>query len=182
MTIYTKAGDKGRTTLAGGQPVSKTHVRLEAYGTLDELISHIGLIRDYTEDGSRKELLLRIQSCLMTCAAILATDNKERLTHIPDLEELENTLLETSIDDMEEQLPPLRSFILPGGNPVSSQCHIARTVCRRAERQIIKVSEQHFVPNIVLRYINRLSDYLFVLARKILHENAGEDIPWNLKL
>jgi cob(I)alamin adenosyltransferase len=182
MKIYTRKGDKGRTTLAGGIPVPKTHVRIEAYGTVDELIVHIGMLRDMVHQEDLRNYLLRLQDRLMTCAAILATDCENCQTRIPELTDADIESLEKSMDDMESILKPLNSFVLPGGHVISSQCQIARTVCRRAERQIIRLSEELFVPETVIKYINRLSDYLFVLARKVLHDLNVDDIPWRPEL
>jgi cob(I)alamin adenosyltransferase len=182
MKIYTRAGDKGKTTLAGGKPVPKTHIRIEAYGAVDELIAHIGMLKDMVDRDGLKTYLLGLQDKLMICAAILATDKDTSQVKIPVLtdEDVEN--LERSIDEMETSLTPLHSFVLPGGNIVSSQCHISRTVCRRAEREIIRLSGELFVPETVIKYINRLSDYLFVLARKVLHDSGVEDVPWKPEL
>lgn len=182
MKIYTRKGDKGNTTLVGGKKVSKTHIRIEAYGTIDELISHIGMLRDMATTGDLKSSLLQVQDRLMTCAAILAADCEDCQVRIPEILDADITLLEDSIDQMETVLAPLTSFVLPGGHVVSSQCHIARTVCRRAERQIIRLTEELFVPDAVLKYVNRLSDFLFVLARKVLHDYSIKDIPWKPKL
>jgi cob(I)alamin adenosyltransferase len=182
MKIYTRTGDKGKTTLVGGKPVSKTHIRIEAYGTIDELIVHIGLTRDMLTGNDQKLFLLHIQDRLMTCAAILAADCEDCDVQIPELTDADILRLEQSIDEMESSLRPLKSFILPGGHVTSSQCQIARTVCRRAEREIIRLSEELFVPETVIKYINRLSDYLFVLARKVLHDLGLEDVPWKPEL
>jgi cob(I)alamin adenosyltransferase len=182
MKIYTKGGDKGNTSLVGGARVPKSHIRLESYGSVDELIAYIGLLRDLLEQDTIKGFLKGIQDRLMTCAAILASDCENCDVQIPEMEEADVTLLEEAIDEIENDLPPLSSFVLPGGNYHSSQCQIARTVCRRAERQIIKLSAEHFVPEIVIKYINRLSDYLFVLARRVLHDANGEELPWKPRL
>lgn len=182
MKIYTRTGDKGKTTLLGGKPVPKTHVRIEAYGTVDELIAHVGMLRDMTEDPAVRDFLLGILDRLMTCAAILAADCDDCEARVPELIEPDIIDLETAIDAMEASLPTLKSFVLPGGHVMSSQCHIARTVCRRAERQIIWLSTELYVPETVIKYINRLSDYLFVLARKVLHDFHLKDIPWSPKL
>lgn len=182
MKIYTRTGDKGKTTLVSGKPVPKTHVRIEAYGTVDELIAHIGMLRDMTEDDTLRAFLLDVQDRLMTCAAILASDCEDCEVRIPEIREADILNLESAIDLMEASLPMLKSFVLPGGHVISSQCHIARTVCRRAERQIIRLSSELFVPDTVIKYINRLSDYLFVLARKVLRDLQKEDIPWKPKL
>jgi cob(I)alamin adenosyltransferase len=178
MKIYTKTGDKGRTTLAGGKPVSKSHIRIEAYGTIDELIAHIGMLRDMSQSEDTRGFLLNIQDDLMICAAILSTDCDDCDINIPELPLSSVSRLEKAIDEMEALLPSLKSFVLPGGHIVSSQCHIARTVCRRAEREIIRLSAELFVPEVVIRFINRLSDYLFVLSRKVLRDFGQEDILW----
>ena len=182
MKIYTRTGDKGRTTLTGGKPVLKTHIRIEAYGTVDELIAQIGLLHDMIEQKELKSELLEIEDRLMTCAAILATDCEDCGLKIPEITDTDTTTLEKAIDAMEIKLPQLTSFILPGGHVISSHCQVARTICRRAERQIIKLSEELFVPVTVIKYVNRLSDYLFVLARKVLHDLNKEDIPWKPRL
>jgi cob(I)alamin adenosyltransferase len=182
MKIYTRAGDKGKTSLVGGKRVPKTHIRIEAYGTVDELIAHIGMIRDMTLDASVKEYLLGIQARLMKCAAILASDCEADKSKIPEIGEQDIESLENAIDAMDSDLPPLTSFVIPGGHVAASQSHIARTVCRRAERQIIRLSEELFVPDTVIRYMNRLSDYLFVLSRKLLHDMNINDILWLPKL
>jgi cob(I)alamin adenosyltransferase len=182
MKIYTRQGDKGRTSLIGGKFVSKSHIRIEAYGSLDELMAHMGLLMDMTSDPNIKQELLTAEDRLMICAAILATDCDDCDTHIPDLPESSVSDLEKAIDVMEVQLPALKSFILPGGHIISSQCHVCRTICRRAERQIIRLSEELFVPDVVIKFVNRLSDYLFVLSRKVLHDFNKEDILWRPKL
>jgi cob(I)alamin adenosyltransferase len=180
MKIYTKTGDKGKTTLVGGKPVSKTHIRIEAYGTVDELIAHIGMLRDlYTHNAGTQEFLLYILDRLMVCSAILAADCEDCNVKIPELRESDITQIEEEIDKMEATLPMLKSFVLPGGSVISSQCHIARTVCRRTEREIIRVSDELFVPSTVIKFINRLSDYLFVLSRKVLYEKGQKDTLWN---
>jgi cob(I)alamin adenosyltransferase len=182
MKIYTRAGDRGKTTLIGGKPVPKSHIRIEAYGTVDELIAHIGMLRDMTADDPLQQFLLEVQDRLMTCAAVLASDCEDCGIKLPEIQESDIRRLETAIDSLEETLPALRSFVLPGGHILSSQCHIARTVCRRAEREIIRLSSELFVPEPVIKYMNRLSDYLFVLARKVLRDQQREDIPWKPKL
>jgi cob(I)alamin adenosyltransferase len=182
MKIYTRTGDKGKTTLAGGKPVSKTHVRIEAYGSVDEVIAHISLLRDMATDKDLKNDLFRVEERLMTCTAILAADCEDCPVKIPELRIADVKKLEHAIDEMELTLEPLNSFILPGGNIISSQCHVARTVCRRAEREIIRLSAELFVPDTVIKYMNRLSDYLFVLSRKLLHDAGLNDIPWKPEL
>ncbi len=185
MKIYTKTGDKGTTALFGGTRVPKYHIRIESYGTVDELNSHIGLIRDQKIDSHSKEILIHIQNKLFTVGAILATDpekavlksGKERL-NIPKIEEGDITLLETEIDAMEATLPQMTHFILPGGHTTVSYCHIARCVCRRAERLATLLHEQEPTDVMVLTYLNRLSDYLFVLARKLTYQLQAEEIKW----
>ena len=178
MKIYTKTGDKGTTSLIGGKRVPKYNPRIEAYGTIDELISYIGLIRDQDINEKIKASLLSVQENLMVCAAILATDCEDCKIKIPELKETDITLLETEIDAMESELEPMRSFIIPGGHQIVSYCHIARTICRRAERIAIKLSDELHVPELILKYINRLSDYLFVLSRKLGKDLHINEIPW----
>ena len=185
MKIYTKTGDKGTTALFGGTRVPKHHIRIESYGTIDELNSHIGLIRDQAIDLIHKKVLMEIQDRLFTVGAILATDpekatlknGKDRL-NIPKISESDIKLLEDNMDNMNAALPPMTNFVLPGGHQTVSFCHIARTVCRRAERLASHLNDlEPFQPE-TLMYINRLSDYLFVLARKLSHELQAEEIKW----
>jgi len=179
MKIYTKTGDKGETSLIGGTRVPKYHDRIEAYGTVDELISYIGLIRDQKIDEHTIKVLIEIQDRLMTCASILATDCENCKLKIPEIFESDIEYLEKEIDEMEIDLPPLKSFILPGGHPTVSYCHIARNVCRRAERLSIKVQDQFKNSEKVIQYMNRLSDFLFVLARKLSTDLYAKEIPWH---
>lgn len=180
MKIYTKTGDKGTTSLIGGVKVPKSHLRIEAYGTVDELNSWIGFVNDQINDSEIKNLLKEIQDRLFTIGSSLACDpDKEPKLKIPDLKETDINLLETEIDKMNESLPVMKSFILPGGHPAVSSTHIARCVCRRAERLCVSIQENKlFIDPLVLKYLNRLSDYLFVLARFIAHELKVEEIPW----
>jgi cob(I)alamin adenosyltransferase len=178
MKIYTKTGDKGETSLIGGTRVPKYHDRIEAYGTIDELISYIGLIRDQKIDDHSISVLIEIQDRLMTCASILATDCDNCKVKIPEIYNSDIETLEKEIDKMEKVLPPLRSFILPGGHPIVSFCHIARNVCRRAERISIKVQDQFKHSEKVIQYINRLSDYLFVLSRKLSVDLYAKETHW----
>lgn len=180
MKIYTKTGDKGTTSLIGGTKVSKAHLRIEAYGTVDELNSYIGLCRDHITDTDSRAVLLETQDRLFTVGSALACDpEKETKLKIPDLHEADIVLLEKAIDQMHEVLPPMKSFILPGGLIAASHLHIARCVCRRAERQVVRLSEEsHEVELIIQRYLNRLSDYLFVLARYVAFLVKAEEIPW----
>jgi cob(I)alamin adenosyltransferase len=177
--IYTKTGDKGQTSLIGGTRVPKYHPRIEAYGTVDELNSFIGLIRDHDISPEIKTLLIRIQDRLFTLESQLALDPESKPGRpLPRIHEEDITELETSIDKMNEGLEPLTSFILPGGNVVVSYCHVARCVCRRAERITIRLSEVHPVEAINIKYLNRLSDYLFVLARKLAKDLNVPETPW----
>ena len=180
LKIYTKTGDKGMTSLIGGVKVPKSHLRIEAYGTVDELNSWIGFVNDQLPGKEIKELLKEIQDRLFTIGSSLACDpEKEPKLKIPDLKETDISLLEKEIDKMNESLPVMKSFILPGGHPAVSSAHIARCVCRRAERLCVSVQENNlFIDPLVLKYLNRLSDYLFVLARFIGHEFNAEEIPW----
>jgi cob(I)alamin adenosyltransferase len=178
MKIYTKAGDKGQTSLIGGKRVPKYHGRIEAYGTVDELISYTGLLRDMLADTIHAATLLYIQDRLMTAASILAAENDDQRKKLPVLKESDIEFLESEIDRMEDSLKPLKSFILPGGNPVVSFCHIARTVCRRAERAAVKISENSPTEDMVTRYLNRLSDFFFVFARLISNELGAQEIIW----
>jgi cob(I)alamin adenosyltransferase len=176
MKIYTRTGDDGTTSLAGGIRISKSHIRVEAYGSVDELIAWIGLIRD--QAGDRKEILIFIQDQLMKCAAALASAPETRKSPQFYPDENCSEVLEKEIDRMEAEMPVLRNFILPGGNVLVSHCHIARCVCRRAERIVIRLTETENTPEIVIVFLNRLSDYLFVLSRKISSELDIEEIRW----
>lgn len=176
--IYTKGGDKGKTALIGGTRVPKYHQRIEAYGTLDELKSYLGLIRDLSEDKAIRELLFEIQDRLFTAESLIAADSQESAKGLPKLFETDVELLEKSIDEINETLPELSSFIMPGGYPLASHAHIARTICRRAERQTIKAAEEFSIDPLVVKYLNRLSDFLFVLARKFAIELGRKEIIW----
>jgi cob(I)alamin adenosyltransferase len=185
MKVYTKTGDKGTTALFGGTRVPKHHIRIESYGTVDELNSHIGLIRDQDINPNYKKILERVQDRLFTLGAILATDpekavlknGKDRL-NIPKISEADIELLENEIDSMETELPPMTHFVLPGGHTTVSYCHIARCVCRRAERLSVHLNEIEPTDMMVLTYLNRLSDYLFVLARKLSHDLKADEVKW----
>ena len=178
MKIYTKTGDKGTTALLGGARVSKAHQRLEAYGTVDELNSYMGLLRDQEVNQSRRNLLKTIQDNLFVLGSNLATVPGKELQKVPVLVQEDVEALEQAIDLMEQELPPLKNFILPGGHQSVSFCHIARTVCRRAERNTVLLAEGEEVPEIVIVYLNRLSDFLFVLARKMSQELKAEEVNW----
>jgi len=179
--IYTKTGDKGETSLIGGTRVPKYHERIEAYGTLDELNSHLGLIRDQAIDDQSRLLILEIQDRIFTAESLLAADPSKEIKTLPGLKEEDVKLLENEIDQMNERLPTLSSFILPGGEASASFCHVARCVCRRAERLTIKLVEHDagtLQGELVIKYLNRLSDYLFVLARKLTYDKNGTETPW----
>lgn len=185
MKIYTKTGDKGTTQLVGGTRVPKHHLRIEAYGTLDELLSHIGLLRDSITDTNIQNDLISIQNQLFTLGTFIALDpekavlaNGKKRLDIRDLEQDDISFLEQRIDAMNKDLPPLQFFILPGGHPTVSFCHIARTVCRRAERRMTELYAAQPFDDKYLQYVNRLSDYLFVLARKLSLDFKVKEIPW----
>ncbi|MFN8354925.1 MAG: cob(I)yrinic acid a,c-diamide adenosyltransferase [Spirosomataceae bacterium] len=179
MKIYTKTGDKGQTSLIGGTRVSKATLRIDSYGTVDELNSYIGLVSDQPVNEKRRVVLKEIQDRLFTLGSHLATDPaKMGKKVLPDLLETDVLLLENEMDAMDAELPELRHFVLPGGHQSVSFCHLARTVCRRAERLVIALDEHEPVEELVIRYLNRLSDYLFVLARKMAQELNVEEIKW----
>lgn len=182
MKIYTKAGDQGLTSLIGGTRVKKSHLRIETYGTVDELNSYVGLVRDQPVNNIRKDLLQEIQDRLFTIGALLATDPDKATMKIPDLHEADVTRLEIEMDVVDAILPPLQVFILPGGHASVSFCHVARCVCRRAERLVIALQEDSFVEPLIIKYLNRLSDYLFVLSRQMAHELHAEELPWKPRL
>lgn len=185
MKIYTKTGDKGTTSLFGGTRVPKHHIRIESYGTVDELNAHIGLIKDQKIEAHTKEILNRVQDRLFTIGSTLATEpekatlksGKERL-RIPKISEEDIMLLEKEMDLMNEALPEMTHFVLPGGHQSVSFCHIARCVCRRAERMATALYEISPFDEMVIKYLNRLSDYLFVLARKLSKDLNAEEIQW----
>jgi cob(I)alamin adenosyltransferase len=180
MKIYTHTGDDGTTSLSGGRRVPKHSIHVEAYGSVDELIAWFGLLRDHKENQKRVELLIYIQNQLMLCTAALVSDteniNSRKL--LPDVDCV--SVIEKEIDKMEELLPPLKNFILPGGNILVSYCHIARCVCRRAERAVLRLNEAEESPEIVYKFLNRLSDYLFQLSRLISLELDIEEIIWSV--
>lgn len=180
MKIYTKTGDKGETSLIGGKRVSKDDIRIEAYGTVDELNSHVGMLRDLLEDDeSTTGLLLDIQNELFTIGSHLATNPGYDKMSLPALGgESSIEILEQSMDKMNETLPEMRNFVLPGGHLAVSQAHVARCVCRRAERATIRLSRSSTVQDGIIRYLNRLSDYFFVLSRKVTNDKKAKEIPW----
>jgi cob(I)alamin adenosyltransferase len=178
MKIYTKTGDKGNTSLIGGKRVPKYHNRIEAYGTIDELNSYMGLIRDLIDDKNIKLIVSDIQSKLMHASSVLATETEEAQKKYAKIIEKDINTLEKEIDRMNNELPPLTKFILPGGHQTVSHCHIARTICRRAERNIVLVADKDYVDDIVVKYVNRLSDYLFTLARYMSNKLGADEIEW----
>ena len=179
MKIYTKSGDNGQTALVGGKRVSKSHPRIEAYGTVDELMAHTALLMDMLTDTGDKDFLLWTLDRLMTASAVLAAEG-DVTKKIPKITTTDAATIEKRIDEMESELEPIGSFILPGGHVAVSQCHIARTVCRRAERKIFSLTEhEHDVPAEITKFINRLSDYFFVLSRKISKDFDVMAIKWN---
>lgn len=183
LKIYTKTGDKGTTSLIGGTKVLKSDLRIEAYGTVDELNSYVGLCRDLIVDEPSKNILKEIQDRLFTIGSLLACDpEKETKMNIPGLKEEDIGLLETEIDKMDKELPEMKHFILPGGHVTVSHIHIARCVCRRAERCCVRLREKEEESSIIIKYLNRLSDYFFVLARFIAHLLKAEEITWKPRL
>jgi len=182
MKIYTKKGDQGSTGLIGGTRILKSSLRIESYGTVDELNSYIGLIKDQSISDSYKEQLKEIQDRLFTIGSSLASDPEKSNMKIPDLLESDIIALEKWMDEMDSELPEMIFFILPGGHTTVSICHIARCVCRRAERICVDLSQNDFVAELVLKYLNRLSDYLFVLGRKLGHDLNSEEIPWRPRI
>lgn len=182
MKIYTKTGDKGTTALFGGKRVSKADLRIETYGTVDELNAYVGLVRDQTVNENRKPILVEIQDRLFTIGSILATEPGNTKVKVPSLTQDDISVLEKEIDFMDAQLPPMKSFVLPGGHQSVSFCHVARTVCRRAERLVIALDATEKTDALVIQYLNRLSDYLFMLSRKMSAELGAEETPWKPKM
>lgn len=178
MKVYTKTGDDGTTGLFGGARVPKHHIRIESYGTIDELNSYIGLVRHRKIDPKAEAILGEVQDRLFTIGSILASDPSKSNLKTPDLHNSDIELLEKEMDRMNEELPEMRSFVLPGGNDTVSFCHIARCVCRRAERLTVLLNEKESIEPLVIKYLNRLSDYLFVLSRKITQDDKLTEIPW----
>ncbi len=175
--IYTRTGDAGETSLFGGRRLPKYHRRIEAYGTVDELNAQVGMVRDLAPDEAVRALLKHIQDALFTIGSNLASDPEKELP-VPDIRESDVEQLEKAMDQMNEVLPELRNFILPGGHPTVSHCHLARCVCRRAERLVVALAEEEPVEPIVIRYLNRLSDYFFVLARYLARELKAGEVTW----
>ncbi len=181
MKIYTKTGDSGTTSLIGGTRVPKNDLRIECYGTVDELSAWIGLIRDQQVSTKISSNLIEVQENLFTIGSILACDTAQAKLKIPEISENEIEFLESEIDTMSKELSELKSFLLSGGHTIVSYCHIARTVCRRSERLIIQFSSQFDTSQLILKYLNRLSDYLFVLSRKIAKDVGAKETLWNPK-
>jgi len=178
MKIYTKTGDDGMTSLFGGSRVPKSNVRIDAYGTVDELNSYLGLLRDQSIDDGHRKFLISVQERLFTIGASLAADPTKDNLVMPDIVIKDVEALEGQIDQMESGLPELQNFILPGGHQSSSICHVARCICRRAERIAVDLADKGTVDPLVIQYLNRLSDYLFVLSRDLSQAASAVEIPW----
>ena len=181
MKIYTKKGDEGTTQLIGGNRVSKAEIRIDAYGTVDELNSFVGFLRDQQIATTYVEQLIEVQDRLFTLGSLLASEPGVKM-ELPLLKAEDIALLEQWIDEMDQQLEPMRSFVLPGGHQAVSAAHICRTVCRRAERQVVALSNHGEIPELSLKYLNRLSDYLFVLGRKITLDLSVKETPWKPRM
>lgn len=181
MKIYTKRGDKGETSLIGGDRVPKHHIRIEAYGTIDELNSYIGILRSFIEDSINVNVLPEIQDRLFTVGSLLASAPGSKMI-VPDLHDKDTELLEDSIDRMNAELPELRSFVLPAGSIEVAHCHVARCICRRAERLIVHLNEVETIEGIIIQYINRLSDYLFVLGRYKALKQGVDEVSWKPRI
>jgi cob(I)alamin adenosyltransferase len=182
MKIYTKTGDSGTTALFGGKRVSKADLRIDTYGTVDELNAYIGLLRDQAVNNKRNDVLVEIQDRLFTIGSILATEPGNTKVKIPSVVDQDITFLEKEIDGMESELAPMKSFVLPGGHQVISFTHIARTVCRRAERLVVGLDRVEKIESKVIQYLNRLSDFLFVLSRKVASELNAQETPWRPRM
>lgn len=182
MKIYTRGGDTGDTSLLGGKRVPKDSLRITSYGTIDELNSHLGVLRDHA-NGTADVLLIPIQETLFSLGSRLASGTEEQADRfkVPHVTDADVDALEAAMDRMDAELPEMRNFILPGGHLAASQAHVCRTVCRRAERSVVELARTEDVPGIVVRYLNRLSDLLFVLARHLAHRDGVADTPWRPK-
>ncbi|MEA1873490.1 MAG: cob(I)yrinic acid a,c-diamide adenosyltransferase [Bacteroidota bacterium] len=181
MKIYTKQGDKGSTGLLGGHKVKKNHERLDAYGSIDELNSWVGMIRSYPIPDTELNILIQIQHRLFIIGSYLAYDEENAtkpVSNLPMVSDEQVSFLEQEIDRMNDSLPNLSNFIMPGGDPQSSACHLARTVCRRSERRVVALSESVEINSVIIRYLNRLSDYFFILARYLSHQHKTKEILW----
>lgn len=182
MKIYTKTGDTGQTALFGGKRLPKDDLRIEAYGTVDELNSHVGLLRDSGLSSTAQSTLLEIQDRLFTIGSLLASDPEKDNLQVPQISDEDVQRLESEMDEMNEDLPEMRSFLLPGGHPAVSQCHIVRCVCRRAERRAVSLAAVSPVKPIIIQYLNRLSDYFFVLSRSIAVQKNAVESPWKPRM
>lgn len=182
MKIYTKKGDTGTTQLIGGTRIPKHHLKIEAYGTVDELNSYIGLIRDQEIAEIHIQELLEIQDRLFTIGSHLAEDKSKSSMKLPEINDEDIVFLEKAIDTMDGVLPPMKSFVLPGGHTTVSFCHVARCVCRRAERIVTHLNEEEGVEALILTYLNRLSDYLFMLSRKLTQDLKAAEQPWKPRM
>lgn len=182
MKIYTKTGDLGQTSLLGGKRLPKNDLRIEAYGTVDELNSFTGLVRDHLTDEALKLFLIEVQDRLFTIGSNLAAAGETEKFKIPKISESDIEILEKEMDKMDAELPPMRTFVLPGGNVVVSHAHVCRTVCRRAERRCVELMQHEQIEAIIVKYLNRLSDYFFVLSRYLTQKTGAEEIPWKPKL
>lgn len=178
MKIYTKKGDQGETSLIGGMRVPKHDLRIESYGTVDELNSHLGVLRDQDIDVNYKSQIIEIQQILFTIGSHLAVGKEGSSMKLPELRLAHVETLENQIDEMDEALPPMRFFVLPGGHQAVSFAHVARCVCRRAERLVVHLASEEQVDGLIITYLNRLSDYLFTLSRKIAKDLGAEEQPW----
>ena len=182
MKIYTKKGDQGKTGLIGGTRVSKDDLKINAYGTVDELNAFVGLLRDLIDDSNYTSQLIEIQDRLFTAGSLLAVSDEGTKMKIPTIKSSDISSLESWIDSMDNELPEMKSFVLPGGHPIVSNCHITRTICRRAERFIVTLSEHSDVDPIILSYFNRLSDYFFTLGRMMVKDLGVKETPWEPKI
>jgi cob(I)alamin adenosyltransferase len=180
MKIYTKTGDQGETSLVGGTRISKGHEKIEAYGSVDELNCWIGVLLDQEAVKPSRELLISIQENLFTIGSNLALEADSTID-LPKIDDSDISILEKQMDDWNETLPEMRNFVLPGGHPAVSYCHMCRVVCRRAERQVIRLNDNEEVDGLIIRYLNRLSDLFFVFARKMTSDTGSEEIPWRPK-
>ena len=178
MKIYTRTGDAGDTSLIGGARVSKGDMQIEAYGTIDELNSYLGLLRDHKEMKDYSKTIVGIQENLFSIGSLLAVEQGKSFDYIPEIAEADIKELEEQIDKMDLELPEMKNFVLPGGHPLVSYCHIARCICRRAERRVISMQEHMSVADHIVIFLNRLSDFLFTLSRKIALDLGAEQIPW----
>ncbi len=182
MKIYTKTGDSGTTSLLGGTRLSKANIRIDSYGNVDELNAWIGMLRDQPVNQGRRAMLKEIQDRLFTIGSHLASEPDQTRKRLPDLHEADVEVLEKEMDAMDAALPPLRAFVLPGGHPSVSYGHVARTVCRRAERAVILLHDHEPVEEIIIHYLNRLSDYLFMLSRLMTQELGAEEVAWKARV